>query len=217
MNQEYFDEYERFYDFTEENEAIAKKLQEKYKNCEGGEEFIYEVPEKNAGEVIEEKEDDDEWADCDDDSNSVDMLEEKPAKIPKMAKKQYRMKRAKLMDTGELLLPSGMIAGHRDFANLYKQRPRIHTEEMNVRRLASGRGVYGGKISYSTAVMLKSAMKNGTIMQADYNRYLAKERAKVDKRLVRVMRKRDDMYMKLGVAGNLTLRTHFRDSTVIFC
>lgn len=216
MNQELFDEFERFYDFTEENEAIATKLQEKFKNCEGGEEFIYEVPENNAGEKIEEKEDD-EWADCDDDSNSADMLEDKPAKIPKKAKKQYKFKRAKLMDTGELLLPSGKIAGHRDFTNLYKQRIRLHTEETNVRRLASGRGVYGGKISYSTAVMLKSAMKNGTIMQADYNRFLAKERAKVDKRLVRVMRKRDDMYMKLGVAGNLVLRTHFRDSTVIFC
>ena len=91
--QELFDEYERFYDFTEENEAIAKKMQEKFKNCEGGEEFIYEVPESNAGQVIEEKEDD-EWADCDDDSNSQDMNEEKPAKIPKLAKKQYRFNKS---------------------------------------------------------------------------------------------------------------------------
>jgi len=212
MNQELFDEYERFYDFTAENEEIAKKLQENFKNCEGGEEFIYEVPENNADE---EKED--EWADCDDEEDSTDMLTEKPPKIPKEMKKQYKFKRAKLMDTGELLLPSGKIAGHRDYKHLYVQRPRLHTEETNVRRLASGRGVYGGKISYSTAVMLKSSMNAGSQVQKDYFRFLTKEKQKNDKRLVRVLRKRDDMYMKLGVAGNKVLREHFRDQTVIFC
>ena len=33
-------------DFTAENEAMAKKLQEKFKNAEGGEEFLYEYSQK---------------------------------------------------------------------------------------------------------------------------------------------------------------------------
>merc|ERR1711976_483358 len=82
MNQDYFEEYERFYDFSAENEAMAKKLQEKFKDAQGGEEFLYEVPENEKNSESEEEESE-EWSDCDDDSNSVEMTEEKPKKNAK--------------------------------------------------------------------------------------------------------------------------------------
>jgi len=120
------------------------------------------------------------------------------------------------MDTDELMLPSGKIAGHKAYKTYYKQRPHIRTEEGNIRMLENGRKVYGGRVNYDTAVILKNQLNNGQIQLNDYHKHLAMERKKVDKHLTHVYRKRDHMFMRLGVAGNLTRRHYFRDQTVVF-
>lgn len=217
MNQDLFDEYDKYYDFTAENEAIAKRLEEKYKNLPGGQDFVYKVDDKKKDEEISEEdsdEEDEEWADCDSEDNIIE--EEKPKKKLTQRQKEYVLKHARMLDTDELMLPSGKIAGHRKYKTYYTQRPHIRTEEGNIRFLENGRKVYGGRVTYDTAVMLKNKVNNGEIMLADYHKHLARERQKVDKHLKHVYRARDHKYMRLGVAGNLTLRHHFRDRTIVF-
>jgi len=240
MNQDLFDEYDKFYDFKEENERIAKRLEEKYKTMKGGQEFVYTADDKkdkgHVGEAYafpgnqlseedssEEWESDDsegeEWADCD--SNGEEIVEEKAEKPKKKVKltneqKRFVLRHARMLDTDELMLPSGKIAGHRKYKTYYTQRPHIRTEEGNMRYLQSGRKVYGGRCTYETGVMLKKQMNSGEIMLNDYHRYLALERKKVDKNLKHVYRKKDHMFMRLGVAGNLTLRHYFRDRNIVF-
>lgn len=43
MNDDYFGQYEKFYDFREENRRIARELAEKYKNLAGEGDFIYRI------------------------------------------------------------------------------------------------------------------------------------------------------------------------------
>jgi len=110
MNQDYFQEYNRFYDFKEENERIAKKLEEKYKDSKGGIEFDYEIQEGP-------KEDSD-WEDIDSDPENIGVEIK-----AKNSNKIYKLRRAKLLDNDELLLPSGKIAGHKKYFSIYKQKP----------------------------------------------------------------------------------------------
>jgi len=173
MNQELFDEYDKFYDFTAENEAIAQKLEEKYKGLTGGQEFLYnlndkaneceEVQEKDSNSNSEDEEEDSEWEDCDEEG---EIVEKKPKKesAAKRQQKAYILRHARIMDdTDELLLPSGKIAGHRKYKTYYTQRPHIRTEEGNIRFLENGRKVYGGRTTYDSALMLKQKVNNGEI------------------------------------------------------
>lgn len=41
---------------------------------------------------------------------------------------QLDIKKAELLHTGEIKLPSGKIIGHRNFKHIYKQRPRLPDE-----------------------------------------------------------------------------------------
>lgn len=85
MNQELSYEYDRFYDFTAENEAAYAKLQEKYKHSKGEEEtydFVVKQKSGKAGkdvesEIKEEKSDDEdeEWEDAGSDSEDADGSE----------------------------------------------------------------------------------------------------------------------------------------------
>ena len=45
-------------------------------------------------------------------------MEEKKKQV---TKKLYRLRKAKITSTGELLLPSGKLIGHRDYVRYYKQ------------------------------------------------------------------------------------------------
>ena len=190
----------------------------------GGVEFEFEVP-------VEKSEDSEgeEWEDLGSENlseiaeeNEGEMKEnkEKKEKTIKEGKKNekrvFKLRRAKVMDSGELLLPSGRIAGHKDFTKYYKQRPHINPS-VELRRLSDGRGVYKGPHTHEERMMLKAnPPKGGKLMLSDYNRYLMKERKKTHKRLRDVYRKKDLMWMKLGLTGNLTYQKYFRDSTMVF-
>lgn len=66
MNSDQFDQYERFYDFREENRRIAKEMQERFKNTKADNAFVYTIknkPEKDQS-AVEDNEDD--WEDEDD-------------------------------------------------------------------------------------------------------------------------------------------------------
>jgi len=83
-----------------------------------------------------------------------------------------------------------------------------------VKRLENGRVVYTGNRTHEKSLMLKSGMKTGEggkLMLEDYNRYMNVQKKKAGKHLMHVYRKKDHMYMRLGVSGNNTLRHGFRD------
>jgi hypothetical protein len=155
MNQELSEEYDRFYDFSAENEAVYARLEKKYKECKGGVEVDFVV---NVGndetEIREEKDEDEEWEDVGSDADQGSATEA-DAKIDGEAikegkatqKRVFKLRRAKMLDTGELLLPSGKIAGHKDFLRYYKQRPHVNPQA-ELRRLSNGRGVYTGRHTY---------------------------------------------------------------------
>jgi len=144
MNQDMFGEYEKFYDFSKANLEMAKKLEEKYKNSKGGLEFEYEV-------AIQD--DNDEWVDVDSDEDA-EIKETKP-KEAHTQRKIFKLRRPKMLDTDELLLPSGKIAGHKKYTSIYKQRPIIKQADQ-LKVLENGRAVYTGKKTYEASVLLEN-------------------------------------------------------------
>lgn len=76
MNSEYFGQYERFFDFREENRKVAQELQERFKNVRTDNEFTYMIKNKAEGdktEIIAEKgaaeTNEEEWED--DENNEI--------------------------------------------------------------------------------------------------------------------------------------------------
>lgn len=229
MHQDYFDEYERFYDFTEDNERIAKQMEEKYKNSKFGVEIDYEISNNTPNKItdVEEIIDDDEEGDWEDmnsqDGSAVEseseITENKEGKAKKILKgkqlqrRMFKLRRAKLLDNDELMLPSGRIAGHKQYERYYKQRIFIR-DDIAHRYLENGRSVYTGKKTYDQALMLKEDTRpdsKGQVKMADYNRFLMRQRMKHDKHLTKTAyMKEKDMYMKLGMAGSTVLTKFFR-------
>lgn len=71
MNSDYFGQYERFYDFREENRRIAKDMEERFKNVTGNNQLVYTIKNKpETNKPAAEVEDDEEWVD---DEESKDM------------------------------------------------------------------------------------------------------------------------------------------------
>merc|ERR1712146_174371 len=161
---------------------------------------------------------DEEWEDIDSDvdSNDEPILKPKDAREKKKTQKIYKLRRAQVLDTDELLLPSGKIAGHRKFKHIYKQRPIIHSEEP-YKMLESKSKVCRGN-SYATAVV-KAQMgnQNAVILQSDINRWYAKQNHNINKKLKKYRRTRDTGYLKLGLQANDTSRKYYVDRTAHLC
>lgn len=222
MNYDYFDEYEKFYNYEEDEERIAKLNQEKYKDCKFGEEVEFVI-----GEKKEDSEDD--WEDAEEWADEEDMMEDKKAadgeqtenkekkvRPEKKERRTYKVRRAKVLDSGELLLPTGKILGTREFARYYKQRPRIH-DESHVRMLENGRGVYKGKMTHELRMCVKeNDGKSGALMHKQYQKHLLGLKMKADRMNKKHYDTKAKMWMKLGLTGNLTLIKHFRDQTMTF-
>lgn len=187
MNLDYFAEFDNFYDFTEDNERIAKEMEVKYGNLHYGAEVDYEISDKEKSEDEEG-----EWEDEEEGDGEKEMTEDKEPKAKAQTKKVYKLRRARLLDTDELLLPSGKIVGHKKYLRYYKQRAIIHDHTQL--RLTSGRVTYTGKKSYQEALELRNRIRGGGCGQlavAQYNRYLMRERMKVDKHLKKTDYKRE--------------------------
>lgn len=69
MNSEYFGQYERFYDFREENRRIAKELEERFKHIKADNQFVYMI--KNKAESDPAVDNDEDWED-EEDSKEMD-------------------------------------------------------------------------------------------------------------------------------------------------
>lgn len=219
MNPEYFGQYEKFYDFREENRRVALELQERFKNVKADNQFVYSIknkpepaaiaaaPAEPATEIAEDVEDDDgEWEDDEDDHD--DEFTEK-----------YNIRKVKKLETGELLLPSGKIAGHRKYKIYYKQRLRFRDPEGNpVGHLISNPGLQRKLLSQEQALVLKISSLPGNenhLALGTYHNFLTKMRKKVDHINHQTYDRLRTNWVKIGISHN-RLQKHFRNRNVVF-
>lgn len=150
MDADDFEQYDKYYDFTEENRKVALRIQEKFGHLKARDnEFLFTIEDNKplALKNHAEGEDDDEgsWEDVDsDDEGEItegEIEEESTAEKVNVKKEFYKLRKAKLLSTGELRLPSGKIAGHRDYIKFYKQKLKIEKEENPHRALMRDRAM----------------------------------------------------------------------------
>jgi len=113
MNTEDFGEYLVFYDFTKKIENLRKNGLIVDDENEQNNADLLEIVLENRDE--EERENDSEEEQESEDWEIIDHAEGGETR------KVYKMRRAKLLGTGEIQLPNGTILGHRKFKTAYKQ------------------------------------------------------------------------------------------------
>ena len=212
MNEEYFGQYERFYDFREENRKIAIDMQERFKHVKTDNQFVYSIKnkeEKKDTPAVEasadEIEEDEDWED-DQESGDQSLAE------------KYNIRKAKRLDTGELLMPSGRIAGHRDYIVYYKQNLKFRDEEQKTLRMIMNDPSQRRKaINMEQSLVLKALnMDRDTALSLrTYNNFLINLRKRADKANYASTRRLKNDYVRIGIGHN-KLQKHFRDRNVIF-
>jgi pre-60S factor REI1 len=219
MNSDYFGPYEKFYDFRAENRKVALELQERFKDVKTDNQFVYSIknrpepaaiaaaPADPATEIAEDVQEDGEWEDDEDDHD--DLLTEK-----------YNIRKVKRLDTGELLLPSGKIAGHRKYKIYYKQRLRLRDPETDpVRHLMSDPGLQRKLLRQEQAMVLKIASLPGNggsqLALNTYHNFLKNMRKKADHANHETYDRLQTNWVKLGISHN-KLQKHFRNRNVVF-
>jgi len=131
MDPEDFAQYEKYYDFTEENRKVAKRIEEKFGHLKSHDnEFVFAIGDgKTKAKAIEANDDNDNdsWEDVDSEDGEVideevEVIEEKAIDDSKVNSKKefYKLRKVKILSSGEMRLPSGKIAGHRSYMKYYK-------------------------------------------------------------------------------------------------
>jgi len=146
MKTEEFDEYYKFYDFTDELAAVRNKLliaddkeplkeDEAYLEMVSGDEDSEDDEWEDADEDEDEDEDDEEDGKVKDDATAakeMEITDEKEIKEKKEKRvHRFKVKKVKVLSTGEIQLPNGRILGHRKYNDLYKQyyREKIRQDQ----------------------------------------------------------------------------------------
>lgn len=188
MNQDEFDRYEDCYDFTEENRKMARKLQEKYKGLKDDEEstFIYKITEKEVENNDDEDDEDGSWEDIESEteggSSESEMGEDNPEKMT-IKREFFKLRRAKVLSTGELRLPSGKVAGHRDYIRYYKQKLRMKEDVNPVKQLMQDRAMRRKFITMQMGMVAKAQGMQGInqLMIRNYGVMLNRIRKKMER------------------------------------
>lgn len=224
MDAEDFDQYDKFYDFTEENRRVAQRIQEKFGHLKARDnEFIYTIEEKKMAAINAQAEnDDDSWEDVDSDAEEGEVTENVDEEIEideskVNAKKEfYKLRRAKVLSTGELRLPSGKIAGHRDYIRYYKQKLKIEKEEHPHRALMRDRAMQRRFIELQQGLVARAFGTNDAtqLMIRNYGNLLGRMKKQIDKLNKRHKRYRKLRWVQLGVSHN-KLMHHFKDRNLI--
>lgn len=185
MNSSEFDQYEDFYDFASENRKIAERLQNKFKGMKEDEStFIYKITEKKVEDVNEDDSDYESWESVDEELEGSDIEEEDlEAEKVSLKKEYFKLRRAKILSSGEMRLPSGKIAGHRDYIRYYKQKLRIKEDENPVKQLMRDRAMKRRFISLQMGLVAKAQGLAGVnqLMVKNYGTMLARLKKKMDR------------------------------------
>lgn len=131
---------------------------------------------------------------------------------------KYNIRRAKKLDTGELLLPSGRIAGHRDYMRYYRQNLQLKDPENPLRRVMANQALQRQVLKHEQALVLRAsgyAGKEDQVSLKSYNNFLINLRRKADKANHGANSRLKNEWVRVGVSHN-KLQQYFRDRNVIF-
>lgn len=184
MNPEEFGQYEDFYDFTEENRRTALRLQEKFKGVKETDDntFLYKITEK---EIEPQAEEDEEasWESIDDEESEGEVIEENEGEKVSIKKEYFKLRKAKILSSGEMRLPSGKIAGHRDYMRYYKQSLNMKEEMDPVKMLMQDRAMKRRFITLQMSLVAKAQGVTGMnqLMVRNYGIMLARLKKKIER------------------------------------
>ena len=96
---------------------------------------------------------------------------------------KYNIRKVKKLETGELLLPSGKIAGHRDYLFYYKQRYRFRDDSEKVKMLLADKELMKKAARMEQALVLRATATAGEnqLSTRSYQCFLSNLRKKADK------------------------------------
>lgn len=180
MNSEYFGQYERFYDFREENRRIAKEMEERFKHVASNNQLVFMIKNKAESAPAAENEDD-EWVD---DEESGDMESRTGSDLDDQLIEKYNIRKAQRLETGELLLPSGRIAGNKEYLKFYKQNLRLRDPENPLRKLMADPAMQRKIIREEQALVVRAsgyAGAEGQLSLKTYHSFLRNLKKKADK------------------------------------
>lgn len=234
MNEDFFEQYEQFYDFSKENEKFLKRLEKRYKNSSDPEtlrqiELIKKSINKNGAIDNNEEENSDDWEDVSDDEPQMEEIlkneqkEENEEKTPapqtkKISKEFADLRKQQITHTGELKLLNGKLAGHRDYLLYYNQNLKIEDEEKKrVKQLCHDRQMQRKLLCLQQAMIMKGKgdSRVNQVMLKHYNFYLNRMKMQRDRVNRGKLRDNKKKWMKLGVQHN-KLMPHFRDRNMIY-
>ena len=105
----------------------------------------------------------DEWEDLESaDGGASEIMEgnDGTKRVKKAKNEFYTLRKAKILSTGELRLPSGRIAGHRDYKRFYKQSLKMDKEENPYKALMRDRAVQRTFIQMQMGMIAKMSGQN---------------------------------------------------------
>lgn len=231
MDPDDFEQYEKYYDFSEENRIVAKRMQEKFGHLQAQDsDFVYAIEEKKTKvKAIKAKtgadgEDEESWEDVDSDDQSAAEITEGDKAAgqssnpeDKTSKKEwYNLRKVKVLSTGELRLPSGRIAGHRDYLRFYKQSLKADKEETALAPMMRDRAMHRRQIEMQQGMLAKFTGKNDAtqLMIQNYGQIIGRMRKIMEKGNKRLIRLQKTQFLKFGVR-NHKLMTYFVDRNMI--
>jgi len=149
-----------------------------------GDEDDDEEAEEEDGEE-EDDEDGDEVVECEDEDEFEEVM------------RVLGLQPVTILPTGDLRLPNGSVATHRDVQHIYRQRgARMDENQLAIHK--------GSKVHKRSLLMLSNANTSGCLKIAMTQRQEAKE----GKRIIAVLRDKQNYDMRMGIRQNLLMKQH---------
>ena len=220
MDPDDFEQYDKFYDFSEENRKVAKRIQEKFGHLKSHDnEFLFSIGDDKVKAIKSQAEGDGEWEDVESGDGEESEITEGGDGVKKVKKAKnefYTLRKAKILSTGELRLPSGRIAGHRDYIRFYKQSLKVDKEENPYQALMRDRAMQRTFIQMQMGMIAKMSGQNDAtqLMVQNYGALIGRMKKKIERSHHRYTRLFKHQYVALGVSHN-KLQHHFVDRNMI--
>lgn len=164
MDPDDFEQYDPYYDFTVENRKVAQRIQEKFGHLKSHDnEFMFSITDDKIRAVKAQAEGDEEWEDVGSDDGATSEITEGDGGVKRVKKAKnefYTLRKAKILSTGELRLPSGRIAGHRDYIRFYKQSLKVEKEQTPYQALMRDRAMQRTFIQMQMGMIAKLSGQN---------------------------------------------------------
>lgn len=182
-------------------------------------EFLFSIGDDKVKAIKSQAEGDGEWEDVESGDGEDSEITEggDGVKKEKKAKNEfYTLRKAKILSTGELRLPSGRIAGHRDYIRFYKQSLKVDKEENPYQALMRDRAMQRTFIQMQMGTIAKMSGQNDAtqLMVQNYGALIGRMKKKIERSHHRYTRLFKHQYVALGVSHN-KLQHHFVDRNMI--